>query len=235
MRLFRYCGSKSKMIDLFRQRPKNIKRIVEPFLGSGAYMLNSELNGVGYEANPRLVAMWHWLQQASSNDLVELSKIVEDAKQNNKLDVRDLHLPLGAETYVCVNVCGLVVGQLSSWKIYKRHVLPIKSTIECLPKLKDIEIIHGDAHKVLAMDGDLMFVDPPYTDAKANYANSQYNPKDTIDMISRNSCPIILTFGGNAKQVFPDYEWHLAKTIKVPNVRIGGTFERTEWVAYINW
>jgi len=35
--------------------------------------------------------------------------------------------------------------------------------------------------------------------------------------------------------VFPEYDWHLVKTVKVPNMKKGGTTDRTEWVSYINW
>jgi len=43
----------------------------------------------------------------------------------------------------------------------------------------------------------------------------------------------MLTYGSNAAEVFPSYSWELVKTVKVPNMRKGGTVDRHEYVSYI--
>ena len=245
MRLFRYSGNKSKLLSLYRSTPLGVKRIVEPYLGSGAFSLNSSLPAVGYEINSELCAMWKWLKQASPKDLQDLNSLVESWKTKiTKPDVRDMALDLGRQTYVRVNACSVVVGQLSSWKVYPQHSLPIEETIKCLPRLRDIEVIHGrgETHKV--EEGDLLFVDPPYVGTTGNYVEkggagtsieTNYNPQHTKDFLAKVECPVIFTYGSNAKEVFPEYDWKLVKTVKVPNMRKGGTIDRTEWVAYINF
>jgi len=234
LRLFRYCGNKAKLLHHYRPIPAGTRRIIEPFLGSGAFMLNQCLPGIGYEVNPNLVAMWWWLKQATPDDLMDLNEMVEQAKKRGEMNVRDMRLPLGPETYVRVNVTGLVVGQLSSWGIYPQHSLPLTETLRCLPRLRDIEVVQGDGHQFVGDRGDLLFVDPPYIATKANYAKVEYNPERTVRMIEASACPTIFTYGTNAREIFPAYDWHKVKTMRVPNMRKGGTVDRSEWVAYIN-
>jgi site-specific DNA-adenine methylase len=242
-RLFRYSGNKAKLLSLYRPIPHGIKRIVEPYLGSGAFSLNSSVPAIGYEINRDLYSLWIWLKEASAKDLHDLNRLVEDRKkQEQKPDVRDMNLDLGRQTYVRVNCCSVVVGQLSSWKVYPQHNLPIEETIKCLPRLRDIEVIHGRGESHVADKQDLLFVDPPYVGTVGNYVEKQgsqiekeYEPRDTIKLLDGISCPLIFTYGSNAKEIFPQYDWELVKTVKVPNMRKGGTTDRTEWVAYHNF
>jgi site-specific DNA-adenine methylase len=245
MRLFRYSGSKSRLIDLYRRIPKGVTRIVEPYLGSGAFSMNSSLPAVGYEINGDLCAMWNWLKTTTPKELHDLNSLVESWKAKTlKPDVRDMNLEHGPQTYVRVNVTGLIIGQLSCWGVYPQHTLPIEETIRCLPRLRDITVIHGRGEDHKVQDGDLLFVDPPYIGTVANYVEKNgkgnsieknYDPQHTKDLLRGLICPIIFTYGTNAREVFPEYDWQEVKTIKVPNVRRGGTTNRTEWVSYINF
>lgn len=242
-RLFRYSGNKSKLLGMYRGIPNGVKRVVEPYLGSGAFSINSGLPAIGYELNSDLVALWNWLKTACAKDLHDLDALVRDWKsRQEKPDVRDMGLDLGRQTYVRVNACSVVVGQLSSWKVYPQHSLPIEETIKCLPALRQIEVVNarGETHKAQA--GDLLFVDPPYVGTVGNYVQKggdeiekAYNPQDTVDMLKGVSCPVIFTYGSNAREVFPQFDWELVKTVKVPNMRKGGTVDRTEWVSYLNF
>jgi site-specific DNA-adenine methylase len=220
-----------------------VKRVVEPYLGSGAFSINAALPAIGYELNSDLVALWHWLKKASPEDLYDLDALVRDWKsRQEKPDVRDMGLDLGRQTYVRVNCCSVVVGQLSSWKVYPQHSLPIEETIKCLPALRQIDIVHGRGEKHIVQSGDLLFVDPPYVGTVGNYVEKggdeiekAYSPQDTLNLLNGVSCPVIFTYGSNAREVFPQFEWELVKTVKVPNMRKGGTVDRTEWVAYLNF
>lgn len=240
--LCRYSGNKSKLLKDYRDyRHMDVTRIVEPYLGSGAFSLNQSLPALGFEINSALVAMWKWLKTCSPDDLIDLNEKIEMAKsQEEKPNVKDMNLELGPQTYVRVNICSVVVGQLSSWRIYPQHSLPIQSTIACLPRLKNIEIRNENAINYEHRDGDLLFIDPPYVGTIGNYKGEtnhekEYRPEDTIRLISSTTNPIILTYGTNAPEIFPDYEWHVVKKKKVPNMRKGGTVDRIEYVSYINW
>jgi site-specific DNA-adenine methylase len=245
---FRYSGNKTRLLKFYKRPSPEIKRVVEPYLGSGAYLLASGLPGLGYEINRDVAEMWWWLQKVTPSELKDLDVLVEDLKVDPatppKPDVRLLKgLSRGQETYVRINITGVYTGQLTSWKIYPQHRLPVASTIECLPRIKDIEIVCGSANEYVHQDGDMLFVDPPYLGTTAGYIEKSskknhedvYDAKDTIDLISKTSNPVILTYGDGADRHFPGYDWHSVVTRKVPNIRRGGTVDRTEWVAYVNW
>lgn len=239
LRLFRYSGNKAKLLPLYRKPPVSAQRIVEPYLGSGAYGLNTDLPVLGYDLNQDLVAMWHWLQKATIEDLKYLETAVDMARFiEEKPDCRNLKLATGPQTYVKINVCSVVVGQLSSWKIYPQHKLPVEQTIQCLSRLKRFEVHCASANSYEHKDGDLLFIDPPYVATSANYGKGMedsYNPEDTVKLITSTTNHIIFTYGTSAPTIFPQYKWELVKTVKVPNMRKGGTTERHEYVAYINW
>jgi site-specific DNA-adenine methylase len=244
LKLFRYSGSKTRFLKYYRKPDKSIKRIVEPYLGSGAYWLNSSLPGLGYEMNSDLAEMWKWLKSCKDKDLDDLNDQVEEVKKKkDKYNVKDMNLTIGAQTYVRVNITGLCIGQLTSWSIYSKYKLPIENTKKCLNRLKDLEIVQGDAIQYIHNDDDLLFIDPPYLGTSANYMDKSkkkslekgYDPKDTIKIIENTNNPIIFTYGDGAKDIFPNYTWEVAAIKKVPNLRKGGVVERTDYVSYINW
>lgn len=247
-RLFRYSGNKARYLKYYRRPPAGTKRVVEPYLGSGAYLLSCDVPGLGYETNGDVVAMWRWLQTAVPGELKDLSIAVEDLKRDptkpTKPDVRLMAgLSLGQQTYVRINTTGVLVGQLTAWKIYPQNSLPVEQTIACLPRLRDIEVIHGSANEYVHTDGDVLFVDPPYLGTTAGYNEKtskrshekQYTASDTVSLISSTTNPVIFTYGDGASTHFLNYTWTSVVTRKVPNVRRGGTVDRTEWVAYVNW
>ena len=245
MKLFRYSGNKVKLTPLYDLPKKNISRIVEPYLGSAGFSLNCGLNVpvLGYEINEDLYDMWMWLKSTSKEELLDLYKFVEDLKtKEEKPNLKNVNLPNGPLTYIRINACSVVVGQLSSWKVYPQHKLPIQETIRCLPIIKDFEIRNESAENYENDANDLVFIDPPYLDTKANYKSAKnkkieinYKPEDTINLVSRIQSPIIFTYGSNAMETFPNCDWRILKTIKVPNIRKGGTVDRFEYVAYLNY
>ena len=197
---------------------------------------------LGYEIDPELVGMWRWLQGVDERRLRDLEKLVEDRKKLElKPDVRDMGLESGALTYVRVNVCSVVVGQLSSWKVYPQHRLPIEETIRCLGRLRDVRVMHGRGEDHVPADGDGMFVDPPYIGTVGNYGDGVedgYRAADTIGLIDRAvaaDVPCMVTYGTNCREVFPSWSWEKVRDVRVPNMRKGGTVDRSEWVAYLGW
>lgn len=243
--LFRYCGNKGRLLHLLKPPPKGTKRIVELYLGSGAYTINHNLPGLGYEANPLLCEMWWWLQECTADTLRELNLKVESyKKKESKPDVKAWGLKPGEETYVRVNITGLVVGQLSSWKVYPQHSLPIDSTIRCLSRIKQIKVVNKDCRRYIdkhrEKEGDLVFVDPPYVGTTANYKGlknheKNYRVESTSQILQAIRSPCIFTYGDGAPILFKQFWWKKITTRKVPNVRLGGSVERSENVAYINW
>jgi len=244
--IFKYSGNKWKVLAKLNLNAPPHKRLAELYLGSGAFLLSNTGPSIGIDANRNIVDLWNWLKTVTPQELYELERVRQthvDTAKDNKPDVRTMGLSRGAELYMRVNVTGVYVGQLSSWKVYPKWKLPVDKTIKCLERVKEIEIKLGEAHKdYVEQDGDIVFLDPPYVGTKANYKQDAkvgieeaYKPQDTVDLISRLSCPVILTYGTDAKTVFPQYEWREVLKKKVPLIRKGGTVERTEHVAFINW
>ncbi len=245
LKAYKYSGSKTKLLPLLKA-PKPFNRIVEPYGGSAAFALNNAGPAVIYDINTNVIDLWNFLKTTTPERLQELEDLRSLAVSNhpdNKPDVRELGLSKGEETYLRINSSGVYVGQLNSWVLYKQWKLPVKKTSECLPRIREMDFVYGDAHTLYTeKDGDIVFIDPPYIGTDAGYKQNgkggiekNYNPQSTIDMISRLSCPIIFTYGDRAQQVFPNYKWEVLLKKKVPNIRRGGTVERTEHVCYINW
>lgn len=241
-RLFCYSGNKSRYIDYYRSPPHNTARIVEPYLGAGAYTLAYNFPGSGLDINENIITLWKYLKSSDEKQLRKLEKIF--VKQPDKTDIRSIpNLSPGELLYLKINVCSVVVGQLTSWLLYKKHSLPIEQTISLLPKLQNIEVCCASAETYQAKAGDLIFLDPPYSGTFGGYKTNKnidltknYNPNHTIELIKRITNPIILTYGNGAPQVFPDYKWELVAERKVPNMRKKGFSSlRQEYVSYINW
>lgn len=242
MKLFRYSGNKTKLIKNYKMPPKGFSRIVEPYFGSGSFSINNPHKAIGYEINNDLYQMLMWLKTVDRQDLEALKNIVDINKsKNEKLDIRTLDISKGAEIYLKINVCSAVVGQLSSWKIYPQHNLPIEETLKAIPRLREIDIYNTNGENHLEQDGDLLFIDPPYINTQANYLSKNkdyteiYNPENTKQFIKNLNCPVIFTYGTNAQEIFPEFDWQLVKEIKVPNIKNGGTISRYEHVSYINY
>lgn len=243
--LFKYSGNKKDIVPLLRPLPP-FKRVVEPYLGSGAFICSRTEPALGIDINPNIIDLWTWLRdEATSERLGELAGIAQaavDKAPDKKPDVRTLGLSKGEMLYLKINITSVCVGQLSSWKIYPQHKLPIDSTSALLDRIKNVELILGNEESYVEQDGDVVFVDPPYLDTSANYKQDGkcgieegYRSEATVRLIRRLSCPVVFTYGTNAKEVFPEFDWEVVKVKKVPNLRKGGTVERIEHASYINW
>lgn len=244
--LFKYSGNKWKVLAKLSKPIPSCKRAVELYLGSGAFLLSREEPGLGIDSNPNIIDLWQWLKTVSEARLWELENIRIEAVQkapDNKPDVRTLNLSAAEQLYMRVNVTGVYVGQLSSWKIYPKWKLPVLQSISHQKRLQNITLKLGKAHlDYIEEDGDIVFLDPPYIGTKGNYKQDgkkgieeAYKTQDTIDLISRIKSPVVLTYGTDAPLVFPQYNWEVVLKKKVPNIRRGGSVERTEHVAFINW
>jgi site-specific DNA-adenine methylase len=241
LKAFRYSGSKTRLLSAIGPLPLTTQRIVEPYLGSGAFALNATGPAIGYEINLAVCEVWWWLQGATPADIRDLGAWTDARRAlDSKIDVRELRLPIGPETWVRLNCASVVTGQLSSWRLYPQHRLPIEETIRCLARIREIEVIHGNGELAEINPGDGLFIDPPYAGTMANYLEGDrrrraehHDPARTTALISRTDAACILTYGTDARSAFPGYEWTVLRTSRVPNMRRGGTTDRTEHVAHI--
>ena len=237
--LFKYSGNKGRLLPKYRPPPKKCKRIVEPYLGSGAYSLNHSLPALGFDTNPMVIDLWTWLQGVKEEDLRKLHARFQELRvpENQNLDIRTIEgLSRGELLYLKVCACSLMSGQWSSWGLYPIHNLPLGKTLRALEASRKIEVRLGDASQYVPEEGDVVFLDPPYVGTKANYSGEdQYNPKETLKLLKRINVPVLFTYGDSAEELFPNLPWEVIAVQSVPNLRQGGNTDRHEYVAYLNW
>jgi hypothetical protein len=224
--------------------PHGTTRIVEPFLGSGAFTLfaleqRAVSEGLGFDLDPNVITLWEWLQAPDAEDaLRDLASWY--AGQTNKLDIREADLSEGARLYLKINVCGAYVGQWSSWSIYpEQHRLPLSDTLRWLKWARRVEVKGGGALAYEPREGDAVFLDPPYLGTQGNYAEeASFDPSVAREVVRRcrsARVPLLFAYGDGASQVYPDLPWEEVCIRQVPNLRLGGTVERREYLALVGW
>jgi len=227
IKITRYSGSKTRLLKFLPQPPEGTRRIVEPYAGSLAYSLNSGLPFLAYEINPKVAAMYDWLRYQTSSSIAALPEPIE------KVDIRSYGWSEGQNTYYQLNGCSTMLGQLSSWTFYPQHNLPKEKTVQALSYLANGEVVCGDCHELYDYrKEDFLFVDPPYVGTSANYIGGEesYHPEQTREFLDRMPKGTwAMTYSSRPKE-FADYQCRVLCKVKVPNIRKGGTTERTEYL-----
>lgn len=237
--LFRYSGSKHRLLGSLLGPPANVAVIVEPFAGSLAYaMAHRPARIVAAEANPLVRGLWEWLRTTAT---VAALDALERAMPQAKVDVRSLGLSAPETTLMRLQVCGAYVGQLSSFRVYPQHALRLDALKAALPYVKRaLAPLLVDYREVVIPPASVAFVDPPYLGTAANYKSKrddhgQIDARDVEDFVLRLSCPTIVTYGDDAATAFPRLPWEKIAERRVPILRGGGTRLRVEHAAYLNW
>jgi site-specific DNA-adenine methylase len=227
-KLITYSGNKCRLLKYFPDVPADTKRLVECYAGSMAWSMNSSLPYVAYEINPAMVAMYEWLKSQTPDDLRSMPQRFDE-----KIDIRTLGYELGKQTYYQLHLASVMVGQLSSWTSNPKHHLPIEKTIECLPRLCEGNIILGSCHDLYTyQDGDFVLLDPPYINTKANYkaGEKMYKIEDTCNLINKMPRGRWMMTYSSVPPQFGNYNvLEICKRV-VPNLRKGGTTNRTEYL-----
>ncbi len=240
---FRYFGNKRKYCKIYR-KPEKYNRVVELFLGSGAFSINENKPAIGFELSERVCSIWKFLQ---STNVEELTKIGEywtnNRKEMNKKTVNDLpYTNEGLINYFRTNVCGVYNGNPGVNSLYAQHALPVHNTIAALNRIQDITVVNKDFTEYVPLEGDLVFIDPPYLNTRAAYKNKSeidscvtFSPSKLSDFVSTIKNPMIFTYGNNAEKDYPMYKWEKLDERFTPKIKGGGKSLRTEYVSYINF
>jgi len=234
LKSFPYMGNKSRYVKYIRSPPKNTERVVELYLGSGAYFLNKsgDLQGLGFEYDKNLCELWWWLQKQTKQDIEDLAEYIEYAKTKFKYVqelTNDYGLEKGAELFVRICCCGWSKGVLENSLLFKEYKINVKVDLD---KIKQIEVLNKPCSHYNYREGDLVFIDPPYIDTYGNYQNSGYHPDQTRRIIKTIKGPIIFTYGDNC--TFPEYHWQKLGN-KAVGLQSGESRVRGEYITYINW
>lgn len=255
LKAFNYSGSKTRYLQYYRPIPASVDRIVEPYLGSGAFVLNAmhfrNLEGIGYDVSPEVIAIYRWLKECKPQDIYDLDYLVRDTyKRCGRFDIRTLDIPYGALQYVRIHQCTVMRGIFRGYyyvesflgKRQTEYKLPIVDTIKCLPVIRRLELVHGsgDTHVEGSRDG--WFIDPPYLDESrgdtvnnSGYSDAAdgYTTDDTLRLIERINRPACMTYGSAAKRTFTKLDWQLVK-VKGVAALSGASKWRVEYVTYMN-
>ena len=251
LKAFNYSGAKTRYLRYYRPLPSDVQRVVEPYLGSGSFVLNAmhhnKVDGIGYEVSPEIVSLWRWLQTCKPQDIYDLDRLVDDTyKRQGRFDVRSLDIPIGALTYLRIHICAIPRGLLRGYLMMPNLKLPVATTVASLPVLRRLDVRHASGHTHVEGDRDAWFIDPPYVDDRRDTtvvdnirtsgysrAAEDYSIDDTLQLLERLRRPACVTYGSAAKRVFTKLSWRLVDVRGVggPNQ---ATRYRAEFVSYIN-
>ena len=236
MSVFKYSGSKTRLLKHLPP-PKNASTIVEPFAGSAAYSIHYRPDRLLLcEKNTSVRALWEWLRaEATTDDLHDLERLPWE----DRSDVRDLKLPVAPETLLRLTASGVMVGQLSSFILLRQNTVNFDKLKAALPWIKKAVGPVGADFRDYQNEPGFHFVDPPYLKTSGNYVDKKAPKGDcgSIDLDAvMDYCRNVrglLTYGHDAKEVMPSMDWKLAKVVKVPKIRTGGTKDRHEHFCFL--
>lgn len=242
---FRYSGSKDELLLVLRNPPIGSTKIVEPFAGSARYGIYHQPEKLYLcEANTDVYELWRWLIEDATEELLT---DLEEKRVKITRSVRDLNLDKARETLMRLTCSGMYVGQLSSWVCYPQHTVDFRPIKELLYWIQNhVELIGRDFRDSHRFDNDpnvTYFIDPPYLGSLGCYIDKStkinhddvLTVKEIADFVSSLTRPVVFTYGDNAPEIFPMFNWNRLKTKSVPKIFAEGVKTRTEYVAYINY
>jgi site-specific DNA-adenine methylase len=155
--MWSYYGSKSKIVGSY-PRPMYDK-IIEPFAGTARYSLKYfDRNILLIDKYKVIIDIWHYLQQASKNDILNLPKLKQGDNTKNYKFLSDVES----------SFLGFVIAGGSSTPQYQVGTFrgigverDLKRISEQLYKIKHWEIKLGD-YKDIHNQESTWFIDPPY-------------------------------------------------------------------------
>lgn len=245
MKLFRYCGNKERLVKYYKSPPLGTLRIVEPFAGSMCYAFSyPNYNKLGIEVNERIVNIYNWLKSDGPNKDNTLEKF--NAYCNN-FDIRKCSEFSDVEKdYIRLSSGSLMTGNLDKNIIYKKEK-PLEQCIansyKALELNGNFEVKCGSCFELYkntdVLEGDLVFMDPPYESSDGRYGinySQTKQIKEYIESLRKTGVPIIFTYGNDAKEVYPEYNWELVTTQKVvKSDKNAHKRVRNEYVVYFNF
>ena len=163
--MFSYYGSKSKIVDMY-PTPK-FDKIIEPFAGSARYSLRFwQKDILLVDKYQMIVDVWHYLQNASPNDILKLPQI------NTGDNILNYNLSKDEFNFV---ILLLQQGTIGGTKAYEWGVKNYKQSLERISrnlfKIKHWTIKQGDYIDIENQNAT-WFVDAPYEFGGHKYKHS---------------------------------------------------------------
>lgn len=193
--MWSYYGSKSKIVHHY---PKPLfDKIIEPFAGSARYALRYfEKNVLLVDKSKDIVGIWHYLQQASVNDIKRLPALPAYSKiDRSNFDCDGQFLLM---KYLIVQ--GAFKGNytVSKWGAL-RFERNRKNIIEQLHKIRHWKILCASYNEI-GNEKATWFIDPPYVDGGHKYpeSNKKIDYSHLANWSKSRDGQIIVCENGNA-------------------------------------
>ena len=168
--MFSYYGSKSKIVELY-PKPKHSK-IIEPFAGSARYALKYfDRDVLLIDKYKVVVDIWHYLQQASEQDILKLPTL-KRGETVNDFDLSDIEkkfIGFYAKTgnsIPCIKASDRTLVHRPKLQDYQK-----KNIAKNLFKIKHWVIKQG-CYTDLENETATWFIDPPYVNGGQAYKHS---------------------------------------------------------------
>jgi len=154
--MFSYYGSKSKIVNLYP--PPKYSKIIEPFAGSARYSLKYfDRDILLIDKYPIIIEIWHYLQNASENDILKLPKIQKGQKVSD-FTLADIEVKfMGFLVQASQGQPRNSTGTLNGIDVER----DLKRIAKNLFKIKHWEIKQG-SYDELENEDATWFIDPPY-------------------------------------------------------------------------
>lgn len=240
--VLKWAGGKTQLVNELKTRtPKRFNKYIEPFFGGGAlFFALDPQNAVISDRNPELISMY----QAICDDVDRVIDLLRAAKNEEDYfyatrskDWRSLdRFEAAARTIYLNRTCfnGLYrVNKKGQFNVpfgkYKNPtILDVNNLHEVSKRLRNAKIVEGDYKTVLrqfAVEGDFIFLDPPYlpiskySDFK-RYTKEQFSEQDHVELaeevhrLADLGCNVVLTNSNHAlvHELYRGYEIEIFQT-----------------------
>ena len=228
-----YFGSKlravERVVSLARQHRAQL--FVEPFAGSAVCSLNAAhhlgIDWVGFDVDERIVALHRWLGSTTRDEVVALldehDRRLGDIEKVQKsggdvyvgFDIRDARYPHGFEVAMRLASASL----LGTMHIHRMRRKPTRRWLDSLPAWARGAVALGGYERASAFDveGAFFLLDPPYVGTVADYSSGADGAQERqgggfdlarfVSWACSLRSPRVITYGADAPDVMPGFEW----------------------------
>lgn len=201
----KWAGGKYKIIDRILSALPDANRLIEPFVGSGAVFLNAEYkNYLLADTNPDLIHLYKHVQSEGAN-FVDYASELFSASNNTEAafyklreefnDCSDTRRRAALFIYLNRHCFNGLCRYNSKGKFnvpfgrYSKPTFPSDEVMNFSQKSQRAEFIIADFRKTMAMaiDGDVVYCDPPYapltvTSNFSDYTQEGFSSIDQSDL-----------------------------------------------------
>lgn len=224
--VIKWTGSKRKQSEeIISHFPKQIKTYYEPFVGGGSVMfqlLHSDIEVEKYvcsDINKDLIDLWNVIKDNPEKIITKYKEMWDELNKDEDLERKKQYYNEVRKRYnthhqpedflfisrTCIN--GLIRynrnGKFnSSFHITRKGIDP--KTLEKIVnqwssklKEKNVQFIHRDYNTIKAVEGDYLYLDPPYAGTKGMY-NGGIDLEGFYEWLKQQGCRYALSFDGSS-------------------------------------